>query len=81
MILLSLALNVLGVERGLSLEGYFDDEFYESFCYDFRAEDQPKHPVEYIFLTILKMLNLLNLHLESRLHPKSKKNISYKYKA
>lgn len=73
MILLSLSLNVLGAERGQSLEGYFDGDFYESFCYDFRAEDQPKHPVEYIFPTILKMLILLNLHLESRRHPESKK--------
>ena len=73
MIPLSLALNVLGAERGLSLEGYFDDEFYESFYYDFQAEDQPKRLVEYTFPTILKMSILLNLRLESRRHPESKK--------
>ena len=58
-------LNVLGVARDPLLEGY-DAVFCENFSHDFLAEDQPKHPMEYIFPTILKMLILLNLHLESR---------------
>ena len=54
-ILLSLALNVLGVAQGQSLECYFGVEFCENFCYDFLAGDQPKHPMEYISPMFLKM--------------------------